>query len=525
MSFDVVTHIAAQVKHQFPAFYREQGPNFIAFLQAYYEWMEQDGQVIDQSRKLFDTRDIDFTADQFLDHFKAKFMANLPKEIIGNQRLFQKHILELYRSKGSLAGLKLLFRLLYNEDVDVYVPSYDIFKASDNIWKQPHYLEVTNTETIWNYQGKMITGATSGATAIVENVEQKAVNGRTVTIINLSNIAGDFRVGEIIIYDNISVIGAPIILGSPVTITVISGGLDFKVGDILTDNDSDRRKPLRVVVSDVYNAIGTISFSLSSPGTYYSMQATANVTGVSNTSGFGANVQITSISDTFPFAYSTDLLADVASVNLDATVYGMSNTSANSGTEIIDSIGFDTVIVGKIATIATVNPGVNYDGDVLATFIDPYTSTRGIWDEETQGFSGQNGRANGVSTYGQGVIGSARVYDAGVSYSLDGQQITMHSEANTNQIALISVGIGGIGKSEGYFDDTRSFASSDKYLFDGHYYQDFSYVIKSSRVLENYLDILKQVMHVAGNRVYGTVVLTQTYNIDLHAANNWVTQS
>ena len=29
------------IQQQFPAFYREQGPNFIAFLRAYYEWAEQ----------------------------------------------------------------------------------------------------------------------------------------------------------------------------------------------------------------------------------------------------------------------------------------------------------------------------------------------------------------------------------------------------------------------------------------------------------------------------------------------------
>jgi hypothetical protein len=37
------TIISPFVPSQFPSFYNDQGPNFIAFVKAYYEWLEQEG--------------------------------------------------------------------------------------------------------------------------------------------------------------------------------------------------------------------------------------------------------------------------------------------------------------------------------------------------------------------------------------------------------------------------------------------------------------------------------------------------
>ena len=66
------------------------------------------------SRKLLETSDIDQTEEQFISHFINKYMRGIPTNILSDRRLLEKHILDVYRSKGSIEGLKLLFRLLYN---------------------------------------------------------------------------------------------------------------------------------------------------------------------------------------------------------------------------------------------------------------------------------------------------------------------------------------------------------------------------------------------------------------------------
>lgn len=521
---DTLTQISSQVKHQFPAFYREQGPQFVAFLEAYYEWMEQQGNIIDQSRRLFDTTDIDRTADQYLEHFKAKFMAELPVELIGNQRLFQKHILELYRSKGSVAGLKLLFRLMYNEDVDVYIPSYDIFKASDNVWKQPHYLEVTLVDSLWSFQGKSIRGASSGARAIVENVEQKSVDGKVINLINISNLFGEFAAGESVIYDGLGIADAPVILGSPVAVVVQVSSPGFTMGDLLIDADSTRAKKLTAVVSNTYFSIGTIDFRLEDGGTYYSMDAEISITAGSNTSGAGAQFVIGGLSNTSVWTYTTDKLADYIGVDLNATAYGFpANPTANSATVIAECLEFATTNVGTISSIIVIDPGSAYDGDVSVSIVDPYTSSSGL-PNGRGGFAGLDAVVTGESMSGSGLIRSATVYDAGHGYS-NGQYVAMQSVADSNKVANVWVITGGTGVAEGYFDDTSSFASSDKYIFDGHYYQDFSYAIKSGRLLKNYIDVLKKTVHVAGNAVYGLPEFTTHGDIGTALVNTSITQS
>ncbi|AND75135.1 hypothetical protein pf16_212 [Pseudomonas phage pf16] len=60
-------------------------------------------------------------------------------------------------------------------------------------------------------------------------------------------------------------------------------------------------------------------------------------------------------------------------------------------------------------------------------------------------------------------------------------------------------------KIDGYFMTTDSFLSSDKMLQDSEYYQDYSYVIRAGIDVEKYRDIVLQVLHPAGLKMYGEV--------------------
>ena len=51
--------ISPFIDQQFPAFYRENGKNFVAFVRAYYEWLESSGNAVFHARSLLDYVDID----------------------------------------------------------------------------------------------------------------------------------------------------------------------------------------------------------------------------------------------------------------------------------------------------------------------------------------------------------------------------------------------------------------------------------------------------------------------------------
>ena len=199
MDFQIEKTISNFIESQFPAFYQEEGPNFILFTKAYYEWMEQEGNPIREARNLFDYRDIDNTLEKFLEHFQKKYLYGIPFNVIINKRFLLKHILDVYRSKGSINCYKLLFKLIYNQDIDVYLPGRDLLKTSDGTWVQPKYLEVTQSELLPDLVGKTIIGLSSNTTAVVESYITEPINQNKISSLFLSNInpaGGNFIIGE-----------------------------------------------------------------------------------------------------------------------------------------------------------------------------------------------------------------------------------------------------------------------------------------------------------------------------------------
>lgn len=518
-----VLHISNLIESQFPSFYREQGPNFIAFVKAFYEFLEQREEVIGQIGSLIYEFDIDTATADFLKHYKEKFMSGLPDELLGNQVFLHKHILDLYRSKGSIEGVKLLFRLLFNEDIDLYVPSYDIFKLSDNTWVEPRYFEVTDSPFLSKMNNAYVWGNISKASAIVESYEHKLVNGTSVYLLFISSIQGEFQVGEYIMADFIDdQTKAPRILGSPEELTVVSSVADFKIGDILEDTDITKENPLQAIVTNVYDSFGNILFTIEDGGDYYSLDAVVNITAGSNTSGHGADFVVSGISNVADFTYSEEKLLPYINVPLVAAAYGFpGNPTANANTVIAEALNLITIQVGTISDIIVTNPGIGYDGDVDVKVIDPNTSTRGIYISPTE-IGGMNAVITGKSMEGLNLIGKAKVYKSSYGY-LNGV-IQLRNTAANNMTATFNMKVGGVGVAPGYFDNNKSFASSNKYLFDGHYYQDFSYEVLATRNLETYAEYLKRIAHPTSNALFGRYSAREINSMDVKELHTSVSQ-
>ena len=130
MPAEINDKISIFVKDQFPQFYKEDGPIFEAFVEAYYEYLEQTGQTLDFSRNLIEYQDIDTTTADFLEQFKKLYLEQLPGLIKSDDRLTIKHIMDFYRAKGSERSIQLLFRILFDEAAVVNKPGEDVLKPS-----------------------------------------------------------------------------------------------------------------------------------------------------------------------------------------------------------------------------------------------------------------------------------------------------------------------------------------------------------------------------------------------------------
>jgi hypothetical protein len=71
---DIEKNISTLIQSQFPSFYNEEGEMFIAFVKAYYEWLEENGNTLYHSRRLLEYSDVDRTLDTFIKQFKEQYL-------------------------------------------------------------------------------------------------------------------------------------------------------------------------------------------------------------------------------------------------------------------------------------------------------------------------------------------------------------------------------------------------------------------------------------------------------------------
>ena len=124
------------IPSQLPGFIRENPDynNFVSFVQAYYEWMETNGQVLDRAQNLLNYKDIDSTTNDFIDYFINDFLQYFPQDALISKSSAVKVAKQLYQSKGTPASYQFLFRILYNSDFDLFYTKDAVLRASDGKW-------------------------------------------------------------------------------------------------------------------------------------------------------------------------------------------------------------------------------------------------------------------------------------------------------------------------------------------------------------------------------------------------------
>lgn len=375
--------ISNLIENQFPKFYQDDGPNFIAFVEAYYEWMEQTGNVIGDSRSLLSYRDIDQTLPQFLTHFSQKYLYGIPDKIKFDKRFLVKHVLDIYRAKGTIRGYKLLFKLLYDEDITIYLPSRDIFTTSDGKWYQPQYLEVSDVDITESYVGQIVRGTTSNAYAVVDQFVQQPVDNLIKNVLYLTDVTGNFVRGEKLVPQEqvitpLIMASAPTITGSFSSLSIVNGGQGFSVGDTLVILDGSGIEG-EALITQTANGTGTLLFSVLNGGNLYSMDAdtiiTRNVLDSNNNivsrlttntqpSGSGGDFDVGAIINVQSLTYCKDLILDYQSITFSSGVNSITTVNGGSGYANAQPLVFTNR--WSVDSVQVVSQGYNYsNGDTV----------------------------------------------------------------------------------------------------------------------------------------------------------------
>ena len=373
--------LSSHVSEQLPEFVRFDHPTFVAFIEAYYEFLETQDQALNISFGLRDLSDIDDTLEEFVRQFKETYLLNFPEVLAFDsetgrpldERRIIKNIKAYYKAKGSEKSYKFLFRILFDTNVEFFFPKVDILRASDGKFIIERFMRVTTAngpETFEAVGGKIrqrdrITGEIT-ASAKVDRAIQFQSGLYEVTEFVISEIFGDFEPPQRLQFDLELPDGTTKLIEENIftvviSIDVVDGGTGFVEGEVVR----------------LDNAPGDV--------------------------GIGA-------------------------------------------LGVVDRVDGET---GAIIRIAVRDQGTNY-------LIPP---------------------------------------------------IPDFSESENGTGASATVNLGPIFTADGFFGNNDGKLSSNKFLQDSFFFQDYSYVLKTEVTIDKWLGTVKKVIHPAGLKVFGEVTI------------------
>ena len=382
------------VPTQLPAYIREDPnyANFVLFLQAYYEWLEQQDNITDVSKNILTYRDIDAlesanvavngtsnVIEQFIDYFQNEFLAYFPTDILANQTEVIKLARQLYQSKGTPSSYKFLFRILYNTDVDFFNTKDAVLKASAGTWYVPKSLLVgsviSSDISYWsNLNGLRIFGATSKSVAVIENT---VITPSQQVEVFISNIERDFKSGEIVyvldsnnqnVLDGNGNLLAGQIVGQLTQISInpnyrglyyAAGNPVIVYGGLLSSSSVSATAYVANVTAGSIQSINTVNGG-------YGYTISNTLISIDNGGGAAANVYSVNSSSSVVGTVSflpTDSLLYITSGSgptIGNTTYSFfsNNSTANANTSLANTFNFTSFLTYPIASLNIQQPGI-----------------------------------------------------------------------------------------------------------------------------------------------------------------------
>ena len=257
----------------------------------------------------------------------------------------------------------------------------------------------------------------------------------------------------------------------------------------------------------------------------YSSNSTANniATGiVYQVTDNGSSLEVI-IRDTIgTFATGQELNSITSNTVSDITGVSATTTSAVAKGKIKAGSNSSVLYVRRVSLFTDFNPDANANN----LFGTVSGSNCAIVSQSIDANSLPAGRnavitANVIST--TGAINTVNVISSGFGYS-PFETVTVQSPTNS-YVATGRANVQFHGHQEGRYLTTDGFLNNDKFITDGNYYQEFSYEVQSVVAFDDYADILKSVLHVAGTKLFGKFISEEIANSNINVANSSLTLS
>jgi hypothetical protein len=142
----------------------------------------QKNDLTTKSKELKYISDVDDSIEEFEQQFLNSYATFLPKETTIDKALLIKNVLPLYLSKGSEKSFKLLFRMLFGNELEINYPKNNVLRASDGKWEIENAVKVS-TIIYSNYTG-------NGTTTTFYLLDKLGINEVSVFVNNVLQTTG-----------------------------------------------------------------------------------------------------------------------------------------------------------------------------------------------------------------------------------------------------------------------------------------------------------------------------------------------
>lgn len=197
-----IPSIRDNVVSQVPGHILESYPRFREFLEAYYEWVHEEGNPYERVKYHMEYLDFQKSLDDFVDMMKTEYLKDVPNKVLVDKELFIKWSKKLHLTRGSHASYKFLFKLLFDEqDTRIYLPKENILRTSDGEWVYgEHKIFLSNTFPINDLVFQTITqereispGFFEHASATIESFKRFYSGRYDLLEVTIVDIKGEFK--------------------------------------------------------------------------------------------------------------------------------------------------------------------------------------------------------------------------------------------------------------------------------------------------------------------------------------------
>lgn len=460
------------INNTIPEFIREDYPQFVTFLEKYYEFLDGEG---NPGNILFNKHlyDIDDLNNSELNKKALELAKDFPQVLQIDRATFYKNIRDIYATKGSQTSIKTFFKVLYNEEVQISYPSESILRASDGVWKQESAIKVTDGYD--NYVASQTTG-------LIDIVYYRLAN-------YYSDDSGDLRPNNlpVIIKASIDRI-LPLEYTSPQSYDVF---IKKSAGIISIPGPGVEATATATIVDGVITLL-----TVTNGGTEYTAAPAVVITdGTGSDADIIATVVNGEITGFVINSGGTGYTSPI--VSFDSSDVRTFITNRDAGTSHIHSKGFLIRAISSISTDTYVGPAAGFSiGDIFN-----YTAPS----------SGDISYFKVSSTSVLGVPTAWKVITPGSGYTTKTIAHTVTSKTGVTINLTLSTSF--LFEYPGKYISNQGMLSNSIKLQDNYKYQNYSYIIKSSLPQYQWNTLFRKHIHPAGKEVFGDLVLRAELNV------------